>query len=375
MAIGTLVLTYRIGRLTFGTDSALAAVALLVVTPIFVENARRSMMEIPLTFWVSAVMLLCLKAGERPRFYLLAGLALGAGVLTKSVLGLLPLLVLAVVLAIVPASRSVLRTRWSWLGIAIGLVVGASWTMHLGLRFGSDAVRAHYIGEIVSRSTAGFDPLAIVTGYALILLGAYQPLVIPGVIEAYRLAGPARRASDTRRLLLVVWVFLPIVLYSVAGARSDRYLFPILPPLALCTGHWLARAMPRGALWVSRCVAPSIALVVAIVFWASPRLLTRDLNAPFKEQASVLRSSIPPDEGLTYLGDRYWEFANPLMYYVERSLEPSAPNARDALDTARRNRSRMLLVDRNRLGELGEAVNRYQTVLEGQRWVLLAPAF
>ena len=273
-------------------------------------------------------------------------------------LGFLPLLVLAVVLAIVPASRSLLRTPWSWLGVAIGLVVGASWTIHLGIRFGSDAVRAHYMGEIASRSTAGFDPLAIVTGYALILLGAYQPLVIPGVIEAYRLAGPARRASDTRRLLVLTWVFLPMLLYSFAAARSDRYLFPILPPLALCAGHWLARALPRPALYVSRYIVPSIALIVAIVFWVSPRLLTRDLNAAFKERASVFRSSISPDEGLTYFGDRYWEFANPLMYYAERTLEPTAPSARDAVDAARLSRSRMLLVDRSRLGELsGERIS------------------
>ena len=47
MALATLVITNRIGRRLVGRQCALTAVALLLVTPLFVDGARGCMMEMP----------------------------------------------------------------------------------------------------------------------------------------------------------------------------------------------------------------------------------------------------------------------------------------------------------------------------------------
>jgi 4-amino-4-deoxy-L-arabinose transferase-like glycosyltransferase len=92
LALGTLALTWRIGVLTLGRAAAVAATACLLATPIFVDNARRLMMEVPLTFWTTATVWVYLEARRQPRWQVALAVPLGAAILTKSVLGLMPLL-------------------------------------------------------------------------------------------------------------------------------------------------------------------------------------------------------------------------------------------------------------------------------------------
>jgi hypothetical protein len=75
---------------------------------------------------------------------------------------------------------------------------------------------------------------------------------------------------------------------------------------------------------------------------------------------------------VTYLGTRYWGFANPLLYYSERWLEFSRPNAADAIAAARSRRSRILFVDRDRLGDLSGS--GYSVVAEGSEWLMVEVA-
>src|SRR5207247_3631053 len=106
----------RIGALALGETAGASAAALLLVSPFFLDNARRCMLEIPLAFWVAATLLLFLEGLARPRWFLLAALPLAAAILTKSVLGLLPLAAYAAAALLSPALRAPLRTPWPWIG-------------------------------------------------------------------------------------------------------------------------------------------------------------------------------------------------------------------------------------------------------------------
>lgn len=182
-----------------------------------------------------------------------------------------------------------------------------------------------------------------------------------------------RRRTTPGGFLLAVWVLLPIVLYSFSAAQSNRYLYPILPALALCAGHWLRRTLPRVERHLATRAAPAAALAAAVTFAVSPASLTRDLNGPFKRDAQRIQARAPGGHPLPYLGDRYWEMVNPLLYYTERTLVfPPESNPADAVAAALEHPARRLLCDRDRLAELTAAAGRpARTVAEGARWVLL----
>ena len=369
MGCATLLLTFLLGRRLLDEKAALAGVALLLLSPIFVTGARGCMMDLPLTFWISSAMLLFVEGMRRPWLHLPIALPLAGGILTKSLLGLLPAAIVAVLC---------LRPEWRprrilplGLGAALGLGLGASWSLEQWLTFGPDALQAHYWRGIGARASAEFDVVSAVLGYPRILLQHYQPVVVPGLLGAVWLLRDRRRTTPGG-FLLAVWVLLPIVLYSLSAAQSNRYLYPILPALALCAGHWLRRTLPRVERHLATRVAPAAALAAAVTFAVAPASLTRDLNGPFKRGAQRIQARAPSGRPIPYFGDRYWEMVNPLLYYTERTLGfPPESNPADAVAAALEHPAHLLLCDRDRLAELAAAGRPTRTVAEGARWVLL----
>jgi membrane carboxypeptidase/penicillin-binding protein len=181
--------------------------------------------------------------------------------------------------------------------------------------------------------------------------------VIGGVTVGLSLASVERHVAGYLRLwggITAAFLILSaLVLYGFAGARSARYIFPIVPPLALAAGYCLVHRTPALASGLRRYVAPVVALTVAVVFSVVPSWLTRDLNAVFKARASALPQWLAEDDRLAYAGDRYWEVANPLLYYADRRLETPAPDLDEAIAHARRSRSKMLLIDRDQFDNGG----------------------
>jgi 4-amino-4-deoxy-L-arabinose transferase-like glycosyltransferase len=368
LALGTLVLTWRIGALTVGRPAAIVGTACLLATPIFVDNARRLMMEVPLTFWIAATVWVYLEARRRPRWQVALAVPLGAAILTKSVLGLMPVLALAGALAS-EELRAPLRRPWAWIGFGLGLAIGASWLAHQWWTQGAGAVASHLLAHVVRRSTRSFG-LGVVRTYPLILLKFYQPIVLPGLVGLWLLL---RRPGllRARGAVLAAWIVLPVLLYGLASFRTPRFIFPILPALALCAGHALVRLVPRVAALLASVLIPAGAVVVALVFWWAPSLLTRDPNAAFKWNAATIQALAPAGEPVPYLGNHYWASANPLLYYGERVLAASSGSAHEAAQAAGRHGGRLLLVTRKRLPEVAALDAPRQVVLEGRDWVLL----
>jgi 4-amino-4-deoxy-L-arabinose transferase-like glycosyltransferase len=368
LALGTMLLTWRIGVLTLGRAAAVAGVAGLLATPIFVDNARRLMMEVPLTFWIAGTVWVYLEARERPRWQIALAIPLGAAILTKSVLGLMPILALVGALAS-EELRAPLRRPWVWMGLALGLAIGASWLAHQWWTQGSGAVASHLLAHVVRRSTRSLS-LRALRAYPVILLKFFQPVILPGLLGlwlALRQAGRQRARGG----VLAAWVLLPVVLYSFSSFRTPRFIFPILPPLALFAGYALVTLVPRVAAFLSSVLVPIGAVAIALTFWWNPALLTRDHNAVFKRNAATIKALAPEGEPVPYLGNHYWATANPLLYYAERVQAPSSASGREAVEAAHRHPGRLLLVTRRRLPELPGVDAAREAVLEGRDWVLL----
>jgi 4-amino-4-deoxy-L-arabinose transferase-like glycosyltransferase len=274
-------------------------------------------------------------------------LPLGAAILTKSVLGLLPLFVLAGAAIADAELRSTLRSRWLALGVLAGFAIGAAWPIQQWLAHGPRALEEHFVAEIAARATAGsFSLRRLLLGYPVALLGSFQPVVL---LALGALPALLRRGAPKGSRLVAAWFAVPVVLYSLSSAQSPRYLFPTLPAMALAAGFWLERGFPRVARGV-RWAAPLLALAAAAVFWTSPQSLARSGNDPLK-LGSPIAGRVPAGEALPYLGTRYWGFANAMLYYEERYLE--APTASvEAAVAAARSRSRLLFADRDRVAEV-----------------------
>ena len=347
MGLGVLAGAMALGRRLLGEAEGLTAGALLLISPLFVNHARRAMLEVPLTFWVVLAMLVLVWSRNAPRRLALLALPLGAAILTKSVLGLVPLFVIAGAALADADLRRALRTRWLVAGVGFGLLLGAAWPIHQWLVHGPRALEQHFVAEIANRTTAGgLDLRRMLLSYPRALLESFQPVVLLAAAALPRLL---RTDAPPGSRLVAAWFVVPVVLYSLSSAQSPRYLFPTLPAMALGGAFWLVGRFPRAAAAV-RLGAPIVALLAAATFWLAPQILARSGNDVFKF-GSAISDRLPASEALPYLGTRYWGFANSILYYQERYLEPPAASAAAAVASAR-SRSRLLFADRDRASEV-----------------------
>jgi hypothetical protein len=112
-------------------------------------------------------------------------------------------------------------------------------------------------------------------------------------------------------------------------------------------------------------------VIIALVLWWKPSLLTRDPNGAFKRNAAAIQELVPAGESVPYLGNHYWASANPLLYYGERHLAASSGTADQAVRDARARPPHLLLVTRQRLPEVMREQAPYRVVVEGPGFVLL----
>ena len=377
MALGLVLLTWRIGRILLGPVAGLDAAALLLVTPLFLNHARRTMLDLPFAFASAALLWIALEGIERPRRLVLLAVPLGGALLTKSVLALVPLATLFVIALVLPAGRRALRTPWPWIGIALGVTPYVLWILDQYRQFGSGALRSHFVDEIATRSTRSLGLAKRIFEYPLLLLQHYQPLALlalPGaVLLVRRMRARAPLHSGVApypplELVPVLWCAVPLVLYSLSAAHSARYLFPLLPGLAVC-GAFVLSLAPRLGWHLRTWAVPLLLIVGAGLFWFSPRTMGRYETLSIKRDRVLLSAAIPPGEPVAYVGSHYWSLANPFMYYVKRGLEkPIQPWE------MRARRGTTVLADRDSLPAVLRAEPTLQVIYEGTDWVLLKPS-
>ena len=363
MALGILFFTYKTARHLTSPNVALTAVALLLITPHFLSNGRRCMLEIPLTFWISISFFIFLKALQRPKLYALLALPIGAALLTKSLLGLLPIPVFLIAAIFNADIKRALTQSWFWIGIVGGILIGAIWPIHEFSRFGFEALREHYLGEIFSRSVREIPFYKLILGYPLILFSVFLPvalLAIPGLIKIFRERGVS--------ILIFVWILLPLIGYSFSSARSSRYIFPILPALAIAGAYWFESQFPRACSVLYKIAVPIFMIALATLIWVSPETILKDENKLLKTNHQFVRKAIPELEPAPYVGARYWSIANPLMYYAERQLAIPA-NSADAAAQALRG-SGNLIADSQHVQEV-QNVARCEVTFAELSWSLL----
>jgi 4-amino-4-deoxy-L-arabinose transferase-like glycosyltransferase len=372
-AIGTLLVTHRIGVLVLGPAVATGAVALLAVSPTFADHARGCMTDVALGFWVALACLLLVEGLRRPWLHLLFGLPLGAAILTKSILGLVSLPVLAACVLSSPDWRRALRGPWLWGGVALGLATGASWSVHQALRFGPEALRAHYLDGVAALASRPLGLGERLARYPVYLLERFQPVILPALAGAVLAGRRLRAGRDPGVLLLVLWLVVPLVLLNLSGTQERRYLFPLYPPLALLAAWALEAWIPRAARWLRRAVAPALLAAAAVWLWLAPPSFINQADPAIAAHRELLQARIPREEPLAYLGPErgYWPLANPFLYYVERTVEPGAPSSEEAVIRATTRRSRLLLCDRAMRPAVERLAPGARALVEGTTWVVL----
>ena len=255
---------------------------LLLLTVQFVWQARQAQIDATLCLWTTLSLyglLRHLLLGPRWLWYAIGWAAAGLGVITKGV-GFLPLLVL-IPFALLRAPRWSPRQAahpgapWLMGPLAFLLAVGI-WLVPILLAARSDPTLAAYLDEILFQQTVSRyanawhhrEPawyfLVEVIPWLWLPLIALLPWLIPRWQKSLR-------EHDLRIALLLSWIGLVVLFFSLSTGKRGVYVLPAVPAFALACAPYVADiARQRGAQRTLFAVAALIsgACSIALVWLA-----------------------------------------------------------------------------------------------------------
>jgi 4-amino-4-deoxy-L-arabinose transferase-like glycosyltransferase len=271
-ALGTVILTWRIGRRLYGTRAGFLAglvMATLVGNALYVRKASTDQLFV---FCLTLAMYGFLRDADRPDWgrarFLLFYLGVALGVLAKGLIGLFPVLIVALAMGVVR------RRSWRDLNLARGAalvaLVAVPWHALVAWRsptlFGVYVLDAHLLRFLNARRYVEADvPIS-----TLAFLAASFVWAFPWSVFTLARAAPDPAGRAPWRPLIVLWLLVVVGLFALSRFKHEYYALPAFPALAVLVGGAWASGRDIGR-WLGvgllGCSAVSLG-----VLWAGARL-------------------------------------------------------------------------------------------------------
>ena len=210
-------------RRVWGVAEAWLAFIATLASPLAVAFSRTVIFDSALAFFIT-VAIICfyfaIENGER-RFAVIAWIAIGLGVITKGPVAIaLPLLVA------IPFAGKKVRRVFPLLGIVLFIVVIAPWVWAIS-RAVPDFLHYVLVVETTQRLTTGALKRTGPPWY-------FIPYLLGGALPwSFVLFGQKLDRRDRSILYLLLWIFIPLVFFSLSQSKRPQYILPLIPAVAL----------------------------------------------------------------------------------------------------------------------------------------------
>lgn len=278
LGLGTVILTYFLGRRMFGPTAGFLSGLILATSALFIVLSRVVIHDIALTFFVTLALLsfyLSFESQEHRRRYLLLFYAsLGFAVLAKGPVGLLlPGLTVGLFLVLERRIGFLREMHIGW-GIVVFLAIASPWYVIMSLRhkdYGSYFFVRQNLMYFLSSDPRHPRPLYF---YVPVLFGGFLPWSCFLPVAIVRLFRGFLDRSGKQMVFLLVWFSSVFLFFTAASSKLPTYLLPLFPSVSLIVG-WLwydLSKTPREDLWrwvslsfLPLLVAPPIMLLYLLV--------------------------------------------------------------------------------------------------------------
>lgn len=272
-SLGTLLLTYHLGAILFSPLAGFWAGVVIATTYLFYWYGRLVLMDPGLTFFMTAGLYCWARATlieKQSGWFVVGFVFLAVGTMFKAMHALLlPCLVL-LVFAGLQRDWGEFR-RWPfYVGLVVFLLMVIPYYWVLGPEFRENFFFKESLDRVVSEPTVGNQPFYY---YVIVVWFDFFPwsVLIPSTFALLWNARPF--GPKSKELFLLVWILAYFVAFSAAHGKTERYLLPVVPPIALAIGYFYHSVFskPGQKIWCERllkillgvfCIVSVVGLIV-----------------------------------------------------------------------------------------------------------------
>jgi len=277
----TTFLIYDLGKRLWSPQVGWYAALLLLLSLQFVLQAKSAQIDAMVCCWITIgiyglVRHLILNDGWR--YFFFGCFFMGIGVITKGV-GFLPILMLIpyVVARFINPQKSEIKGSWQWFaGILVLLGATLLWFVPMVylVEQSQNPLFEQYRDNILFKQTAKryanswhhVKPFWFYIVEVIPVFWLPVSLLIPWLAKKWT---QAIKQGDRRITLLLGWIILLLIFFSISPGKRGVYVLPALPVLALISAPYLKEILNK--IWPKRLVfslvllLSSIALIVGIL--------------------------------------------------------------------------------------------------------------
>ncbi len=321
LAIGfgvlTVLATFELGRLLYGTRVGLVGAAVLALMPYHVLVSRQLLLDGPQTFFTTVTLCLLVRFARSGRTLWLwgAGAGLGLSVLSKEP-SILFVGALYAFFALAPEIRVRLRALLG--ATAIMLVTIAPYPLAL-LLSGQTSTGGNFLAwQLVRRPNHGL-------GFYLSEVPTSIGLAVCALAAVSLLAHVQRRRWTWRETLVSCWIGVPIVFLELWPVKGFQYLLPLAPVIAVLAAEGISVLVRQTRTQAIHARSVLVALLLATVALPTYSALAASSGVTFlagsggvpggRETGRWIQANVPAGATLATIGP---SMANIIEFYGHR---------------------------------------------------------
>ena len=350
LGMGIVILTYRLANHLYNESWIAFVSSLILLFPgIFIDSSRRAMVDIHLAFFVTLAICAFIKAKTNKTWYLVFGLATGAAILSKSVLGIFPLVIIFVYLLYKRQWKEIVNPHLI-LGYLIALGLGFSWHLINWSEFGQHFIDVHFGVYIFNRGFGDTTVSYNFLGYSEDFLRNYWPWLPFALIGLYKFYKHAFISKDENSLLLFVWPVLVFLVMSTSKNHTIRYLIMIFPALSIIVAKTFYDLLTP--VWKERLMTGLVgtACLTTLFINTTPfqvKVTLAESSKEVRHLASLIKLNVPKGKKIGNFKLSFWNPKHAMLFYSDRDLEGPINDKKDLKKQLQNNPKKMWLANIN----------------------------
>jgi 4-amino-4-deoxy-L-arabinose transferase-like glycosyltransferase len=320
--IAIIPLVYLIGRKIFADHwTPLTGMLIMLMTPYFLKYATHAMTDVPFTLFCTAAVWLYLCSIDRPVLMPMAGLFIAFAILTRSAIGLMPLLFIIVHLMTTGRLRKLILPMSGC--ILIALAIPAVWFVSMS-KLHPNFWNGH-LGFILSKTPPSegslFSWFLGLFRYPYLLAKNYWPWALFAAIGVWKYSRRVGKSGEA--LILILWAASVVVPLSFAGSKVLRYIMPAFPAFSLLSAAVFSEWIPKKSkLQVVKWTFAAL-IVIAAGYVLLPIDARKDRAVEARALVSILERQPAESERVLFYsrGAIRWDLRNQLVWYGDHPVD------------------------------------------------------